>query len=76
MTEHLAIELRWLEHRDAAHMAGHRSVLTRDEVWERCSGMFKNMYRAQARHLLAVIEAHRRSPRTRFDPDPDEGDQP
>jgi len=41
--------------------AGRIASMTRDEVWDRCSRLLQDMYRADARHLLAVIEPYRRS---------------
>lgn len=61
MAENLAIELRWLDHRDHTKPGGRIASMTRDEVWARCSRLLQDIYRADARHLLAVIEPYRRA---------------
>jgi len=65
MAEALAIELRWMDHRDASSITGRlsHSGLTRIQIWDRCSRTLQDWYRADARRLLRVIEPYRRAAR-------------
>lgn len=55
LTERLAMELRWMEHRDAALSCGNTSSLTSRQVWDRISEVLKDSYRADAKHLLKFL---------------------
>lgn len=67
VVDDVAIELRWMDHRDHVYVGGRgeQAGLDRQQVWDRCSRQLQDWYRADARRLLAVIEPHRRATNAR-----------